>query len=84
MKKFIKPLLLGLSVMAVMLLAWNLRFKAVQELPADYDEDDYLRAAQIFKRIINEGDWGELSQTNPTPEHPPLMKTILWLCHCRP
>ena len=72
MNKYLKWALQATLALAVIAFAWNLRMKAVAELPPDYDEDDYLRAAQIFKGILNEGDWDALSETNPTPEHPPL------------
>jgi len=33
-------------VLGIVWIAWSLRMRAVALLPIDYDEDDYLRAAQ--------------------------------------
>jgi 4-amino-4-deoxy-L-arabinose transferase-like glycosyltransferase len=46
-------------------------------LNVDYDEDDYLRAAQQFTSIFRSGDLSGLLQTNYRPEHPQLAKIIL-------
>ncbi|MFN2145464.1 MAG: hypothetical protein ACK2T7_08920, partial [Anaerolineales bacterium] len=68
-----------LAVIAVVLLAWTLRMRAVEQLPIDYDEDDYLRAAQLIARDIREGNWTGLQESNYRPEHPPLAKIIYGL-----
>ncbi len=63
-------------VTMVVLLALFLRLRAVERLPIDYDEDDYLRAAQQFATAIQSGNWGAFTQLNYRPEHPPLSKII--------
>ena len=65
-----------LAIVAVTLIALMLRLRAVDLLPIDYDEDDYLRAGQQYAAAIQEGDWGALTQLNYRPEHPPLAKLI--------
>ncbi|PWB53226.1 MAG: hypothetical protein C3F13_09645 [Anaerolineales bacterium] len=71
-----------LTVIAVLLIAagaWELRWKAVNELPVDYDEDDYLLAAQEYADLIRTGNWKGFTDTNYRPEHPPLAKIIFGL-----
>ena len=43
-------------------------------LSIDYDEDDYLSAAQDMAEVIRAGDWGDLKEPNLRPAHPPLSK----------
>ena len=57
-------------------IAWALRWHAVNRLPVDYDEDDYLRAAQQNATLIRAGNWGGFLNTNYRPEHPPLEKIV--------
>lgn len=71
-----KKLLLLLAALLVVALAWNLRTFAVQTLPIDYDEDDYMRAAQEYAAVIRSGDLRGLSDYNYRPEHPPLPKIL--------
>ncbi len=78
MKKYL-PLLRLLAVLLVGLLAWNLRSYAVSELPVDYDEDDYLRAAQEYAIVFRSGDLSGLMDSNYRPEHPPLTKIVYGL-----
>jgi hypothetical protein len=63
-----------LAVLLVVVLAWMLRLRAVNLLPIDYDEDDYLRAAQQYAALIRTSDWRGFLETNYRPEHPPLAK----------
>ena len=63
-----------LAVIAVVAIALGLRLRAVQKLPIDYDEDDYLRAGQQYAAAIVAGDWGEFTRENYRPEHPALAK----------
>ena len=67
------------AIVLVIALAWTLRWRAVSMLPADYDEDDYLRGAQDVAALIRKGDWLGLTQTNYRPEHPPFAKIIFGL-----
>ncbi len=69
-------LLLILAAVIVAALAGYLRWHALSTLNVDYDEDDYLRAAQQFTTIFRHGEWIDLQETNYRPEHPPLTKII--------
>lgn len=74
--KHIKPFLLTVAVLVVVSIAWTLRWHAVTTLHVDYDEDDYLRAAQQYAALIRSGDWQGFLETNYRPEHPPLAKIL--------
>jgi ABC-type sugar transport system permease subunit len=63
-----------LAAWVVLAVAVLLRLRAVDMLPIDYDEDDYLRAGQQMATAIAFGDWGELTELNYRTEHPPLAK----------
>jgi ABC-type sugar transport system permease subunit len=65
-----------LAVILILLLAWALRWRAVTMLPGDYDEDDYLRAAQQYAALIRAGDWKGFTENNYRYEHPPLAKIV--------
>ena len=69
-------LLLALGVGA---LALGLRLRAVSLLPIDYDEDDYLLAAQHYAEAIRLGDWQEVTSYDYNYEHPPLTKLVYGL-----
>lgn len=68
---------LGLAL-AVSALAWGLRSYAAQALSIDWDEDDYMRAAQDYATPLQQRDWSGLWQAlqtrNYRPEHPQLAK----------
>jgi ABC-type sugar transport system permease subunit len=74
--KYTSLLLKVLAVLIVTGIAWALRDRAVNKLPVDYDEDDYLRAAQQFTQLIRTGDWKGFQETNYRQEHPPLAKIL--------
>lgn len=78
-RPLLRSSLKALLVLAALLLAWSLRMRAVELLPGDYDEDDYLRAAQQFSTLIRSGDWAGFTQTNYRQEHPPLAKYVFAL-----
>lgn len=65
-----------LAIILVTAIAWSLRMRAVETLPIDFDEDDYMRAAQQFTQLIRTGDWSGLQETNYRTEHPPLSKIL--------
>lgn len=69
----------GLAVIAVVLIALSVRLQAVDRLPIDFDEDDYLRAGQIYANGLRDGDPGTLLRENYRPEHPPLTKLVTGL-----
>lgn len=62
------------AVLAVILVAVVLHVLAVQTLPIDYDEDDYLRAGQQYAQAIETGNWATFTTENYRTEHPPLEK----------
>jgi hypothetical protein len=70
-------------ILGIVALAWLLRARAVQMLPVDYDEDDYLRAAQDMAEVIRAGEWGDLRELNLRPVHPPLAKLMFGLAIAR-
>jgi ABC-type sugar transport system permease subunit len=74
--KYAFPLLKILIIIAVTTIAWTLRAQAVNRLPVDFDEDDYLRAAQEFAQLIRTQDWAGFQETNYRSEHPPLSKIL--------
>jgi ABC-type sugar transport system permease subunit len=61
-------------ILLAVVLALGLRLRAVERLPIDYDEDDYLRAGQQFATAIQSGDWRAFTELNYRTEHPPLAK----------
>lgn len=69
-----------LAVVLVCALAWLLRARAAQLLPIDFDEDDYMRAAQQYAVAMQSGDpatvLAALTTQNYRPEHPPLAKIV--------
>lgn len=74
-----KPVSLLLKILAIIVvtgIAWTLRERAVNRLPVDYDEDDYMRAAQEFTQLIRAGDWAGFQETNYRSEHPSLAKIL--------
>ncbi len=68
-----------LSIFTVAVIALALRLRAVAMLPIDYDEDDYLLAAQHYAAAINAGDWAEIMNYSYNYEHPPLTKLLYGL-----
>ena len=69
----------GLAAIVIVLIAMSVRLQAVDRLPIDFDEDDYLRAGQIYANGLREGDVGILLSENYRPEHPPLTKLVTGL-----
>ncbi|MBI4674777.1 MAG: hypothetical protein HY741_24290 [Chloroflexi bacterium] len=65
-----------LLITLAVVLALGLRLRAVQMLPVDYDEDDYLRAAQQYAAAIQHGEWNAFTELNYRSEHPPLSKIV--------
>ena len=64
----------SVAILAVVILAWAARWQAVALLPIDYDEDDYLSAAQHYAEPIRRGDWQAVIDYRFNYEHPPLSK----------
>lgn len=65
-----------LAVGVVLFVALVARLGAVQLLPIDFDEDDYLLAGQQYAAAITSGDWAAFTQENYRTEHPPLAKIV--------
>ncbi len=65
-----------LAILAVTFLALGLRLRAVNRLPIDYDEDDYLAAGQRYAAALRAGDWDRLINYDFNSEHPPLTKLV--------
>lgn len=74
--KLVFLLLKLLAIIAVTGIAWAVRERAVNMLAVDYDEDDYMRAAQQFTKLIRTNDWAGFQETNYRAEHPPLAKFL--------
>ena len=72
-----------LAILFVLALALNLRLRAVERLPIDYDEDDYLGAAQRYAAFLRAGDWAGLINYDYNYEHPPLTKIVYALAIVR-
>lgn len=75
-KPHILLLLRILAIIVVIAVAWSLRSRAINMLSVDYDEDDYMRAAQEFTQLIRAKDWAGFQDTNYRTEHPPLSKIL--------
>ena len=67
------------AIIAVVIVALQVRLVAVDRLPIDFDEDDYLRAGQLYAEGIRAGDPGVVLRENYRAEHPPLTKLITGL-----
>lgn len=65
---------LGVGTVAAIALAT--RLLAVNVLPIDFDEDDYLRAGQQYAAGLQAGDLGVFTRDNYRTEHPPLSKIV--------
>ena len=67
------------AVLLVALVALSTRLLAVNNLSIDYDEDDYLRAGQLYAVGLQAGDLSVLTSQNYRIEHPPLTKIVTGL-----
>lgn len=74
-----KKILAVFLVVFVTLIALGLRLRAVELLPIDYDEDDYLSAGQRYAQFFRQGDWQSIIDYEFNYEHPPLTKIIYGL-----
>jgi ABC-type sugar transport system permease subunit len=75
----IRGMVLVLAVLTVGIVALSTRLLAVNTLPIDFDEDDYLRAGQQYATGIQAGDPGVFLRDNYRTEHPPLSKIVVGL-----
>jgi len=76
MKRF-QTLLRVFAILFIITTAWIVRANAVNKLPIDFDEDDYLRAAQEYTHLIRTSNWSGFLEANYRPEHPPLAKILI-------
>ncbi len=63
-----------LLILVPVVVAIAIHWRAVDLLPIDFDEDDYLRAGQEYAQAIRDRDWAAFTELNYRPEHPPLAK----------
>lgn len=66
----------ALVVALVFALALFLRLRAAEALLLDFDEDDYLRAGQLYAGHLAAGDLGAIVAERENYEHPPLTKLV--------
>ncbi len=72
------PRLVGVGVaLAITAIALATRLLAVDMLGTDFDEDDYLRAGQLYATGLQQGDPSVFLDENYRPEHPPLTKIAI-------
>jgi ABC-type sugar transport system permease subunit len=65
-----------LAILLVTLLTAGLHLRAVEKLPIDFDEDDYLLAAQHYSQDLAAGNWRDIINWDYNFEHPPLTKLL--------
>jgi len=66
----------GRIVAAVVILAALLRLWAAWQLPVDYDEPVYVKAALDYADAFRAGDWNAVIDYAGNREHPPLVKLV--------
>lgn len=64
------------GVVAITILAAILRLWAAWQLPVDYDEPVYMKAAFDYAAAIRAGDWKAVIDYAGNREHPPLVKLL--------
>lgn len=64
------------AILAVTAVAALVRWAAVRELPADYDELDYIRAGERYAERLGRVRWREVVAVTENAEHPPLVKLL--------
>ena len=74
-----RRLVTGAAIVLVALVALSARLIAVERLPIDFDEDDYLRAGQQIATGLQAGDPGVVTRDNYRTEHPSLAKVVTGL-----
>ena len=74
-----RRLVTGAAIVLVALVALSARLIAVERLPIDFDEDDYLRAGQQIATGLQAGDPGVVTRDNYRTEHPSLAKLVTGL-----
>lgn len=64
------------TLAAIVVLAALLRLWAAWQLPVDYDEPVYIKAAFDYAAAIRAGDWNAVIDYAGNREHPPLVKLL--------
>jgi ABC-type sugar transport system permease subunit len=72
--KLARPLLFLLLAVAVGAIGLTVRYRAVDQLPLDYDEPVYLGVAQRYAQWLNDGNIRAIVNYEFNYEHPPLSK----------
>lgn len=67
---------LMLSLFLILVFGFTYRVFAVQQLPIDYDEDDYLAASQRYAHALRNSDLDFITNYSFNSEHPPLSKIL--------
>jgi hypothetical protein len=65
------------AALAILVLSFGLRWRALERLPIDYEEPWTFGAVAELTELLRSGELGLLTETNPTPEHPQLAKLVL-------
>jgi hypothetical protein len=63
--------------LAILGLAFGLRWRALERLPVDYEEPWTFKAVAELTALLRTGELSRLTEENPTPEHPQLAKLVL-------
>jgi hypothetical protein len=63
-------------VWCIVLAGGVLRLHYARTMPTDWDEDDYMVPAGMFRRLIDQGDWSNIPDMQQNYEHPPLVKLL--------
>jgi ABC-type sugar transport system permease subunit len=64
------------AALLIFILALFLRLRAADNLSTDFDEDDYLRAGQLYAQHLSRGDLAGVINERENYEHPPLSKLV--------
>jgi hypothetical protein len=64
------------AVITVILMGILLRLVFAVEAPADWDEDDYLSPARVYRELMIAGEYEEIPNVQQNREHPPLVKLL--------
>jgi len=64
---------LAVALLAVGLATWQ-RDRAVERLPPDFDELDYIPSGFRYAELMTPGGWSKIPDVTRNSEHPPLVK----------
>lgn len=69
----------AIVVCLAVILGGALRLRLADTAKTDWDEDDYMIPAAMFRRLIDAGDLSGIPDVQQTAEHPPLGKLLFAL-----